>query len=135
MEAQAREAGFLVNAVAADVIRLAPPLTLSVAEADLSRMHFSDSRWRIDGGGVMSDTTTSVRIATKVARHQRIIGLLERNEVSRRANCLSCWLPRASTSRRQRFRVTLDELRAVKVQSSGGMVVYAVPSDGGDPSQ
>lgn len=35
VEAQAREAGFLVNAVAADVIRLAPPLTLSVAEADL----------------------------------------------------------------------------------------------------
>ncbi|MBV9292402.1 MAG: acetylornithine transaminase [Frankiales bacterium] len=34
IETAAREAGFLVNAVAPDAIRLAPPLTLSSAEAD-----------------------------------------------------------------------------------------------------
>ena len=34
VEASARRAGFLVNAVQPDAIRLAPPLILSVAEAD-----------------------------------------------------------------------------------------------------
>ncbi len=33
-ETAARQAGFLVNAVSADAVRLAPPLVLSVAEAD-----------------------------------------------------------------------------------------------------
>jgi acetylornithine aminotransferase len=32
--AQAREAGFLVNAVAPDAIRLAPPLVLTQAQAE-----------------------------------------------------------------------------------------------------
>jgi acetylornithine aminotransferase len=34
VEAAARRAGFLVNAVQPDAIRLAPPLILSVGEAD-----------------------------------------------------------------------------------------------------
>jgi acetylornithine/N-succinyldiaminopimelate aminotransferase len=34
VEAAARQAGFLVNAVQPDAIRLAPPLVLSAAEAD-----------------------------------------------------------------------------------------------------
>ena len=34
MEAAARRAGFLVNAVQPDAVRLAPPLILSGAEAD-----------------------------------------------------------------------------------------------------
>ena len=34
LEAAARQAGFLVNAVQPDAIRLAPPLILSPAEAD-----------------------------------------------------------------------------------------------------
>ena len=34
VEAAARRAGFLVNAVQPDAIRLAPPLILSAAEAD-----------------------------------------------------------------------------------------------------
>ena len=34
MEAAARQAGFLVNAVQPDAIRLAPPLILTAAQAD-----------------------------------------------------------------------------------------------------
>jgi acetylornithine/N-succinyldiaminopimelate aminotransferase len=34
VEAAARQAGFLVNAVQPDAIRLAPPLILSAAQAD-----------------------------------------------------------------------------------------------------
>ncbi len=34
VEAAAREAGFLVNAAAADVIRLAPPLIITEAQID-----------------------------------------------------------------------------------------------------
>jgi acetylornithine/N-succinyldiaminopimelate aminotransferase len=34
VEAAARQAGFLVNTVQPDVIRLAPPLILSTAQAD-----------------------------------------------------------------------------------------------------
>lgn len=82
----------------------------------------------------MSDTTTSVRIATKVARHQRIIGLLERNEVSSQSQLLELLAAEGIDITQATLSRDLDELRAVKVQSSGGMVVYAVPSDGGDPS-
>jgi acetylornithine/N-succinyldiaminopimelate aminotransferase len=32
----ARDGGLLVNAIGADVVRLAPPLTLTAAEADLA---------------------------------------------------------------------------------------------------
>ena len=70
VEVAARTAGFLVNAVQPDVVRLAPPLILSESDADaFSDALPSDPR---RGGGVMSV------LHTKAARHQRIVDVLGR---------------------------------------------------------
>ena len=82
----------------------------------------------------LSSAAKIPRVATKVARHQRIIEVLETNEVESQAGLLALlaqWgfdVTQATLSR------DLDELRAVKVTGSRGAQVYGIPRDGGDPS-
>lgn len=78
-------------------------------------------------------TETGVPL-TKTARHQRIIDLLGAHEVKAQADLIQLLgehdvhVTQATLSR------DLDELDAVKVRSSTGALVYAVPSEGGDRS-
>lgn len=82
----------------------------------------------------MSPTNASIRITTKVARHQRIIALLERHEVGSQGQLMSMLADEGIEVTQATLSRDLDELRAFKVQVSNGATVYAVPSDGGDPS-
>jgi transcriptional regulator of arginine metabolism len=81
----------------------------------------------------VSKTAGAPRVATKVARHQRIIELLEHNEVDSQGRLLDLlreWgfdITQATLSR------DLYELRATKVSGSHGTTIYAIPQDGGDP--
>lgn len=71
---------------------------------------------------------------TKAARHQRIVDSLGRRVVRSQADL-------AELLAHDGFKVTqatlsrdLEELGAVKVRSSDGALVYAIPSEGGDPT-
>lgn len=77
-------------------------------------------------------TDASLRPATKNARHQRIVELVTHHEVRSQGEL-------AELLARGGVRVTqatlsrdLVELDAIKVRSSSGGLVYAVPAEGGD---
>lgn len=81
----------------------------------------------------MSAAKTSTKIATKVARHQLIISLLEHNEVPSQSALLAMLAKEGIDVTQATLSRDLDELRATKVKSSSGAQVYAVPPEGGDP--
>ncbi len=82
----------------------------------------------------MTPAPISVKLATKAARHQRIITLLEHDEVVSQAQILDLLAADGIEVTQATLSRDLDELRAVKVKASSGAMVYAVPSDGGDPA-
>jgi transcriptional regulator of arginine metabolism len=78
----------------------------------------------------MSDS--SLRPATKSARHQQIIDLVTHHEVrsqSELADLLAVDGVRVTQATLSR---DLLELDAVKIRAASGALVYAVPADGGD---
>lgn len=78
-------------------------------------------------------TTPVTRLTTKVARHQRIIEILETREVESQAELqvelsqLGVEATQATLSR------DLDELGAVKAPGASDQLVYRVPPDGASP--
>ena len=82
----------------------------------------------------MNTAKTSMKIATKVARHQLIITLLERNEVSSQSALLAMLAKDGIDVTQATLSRDLDELRATKVKADNGTLVYAVPREGGDPA-
>ncbi|CAM3771357.1 arginine repressor [Isoptericola cucumis] len=85
----------------------------------------------------MSDETTSAASTaptTKAARHARIIDIVRRISIHSQAE-LARELAEAGVSVTQgTLSRDLIELRAEKVRSSSGALVYAVPGEGGDRS-
>lgn len=75
----------------------------------------------------------SPRLTTKVARHQRIIGILESRDVESQVELraelarIGVEVTQATLSR------DLDELGAVKVLGANGQLAYRVPPDGVSP--
>lgn len=82
----------------------------------------------------MTTTKPSMKLATKVARHQRVIELLEHNEVQSQSQLLNLLAADGIDVTQATLSRDLDELRALKVHTESGVSVYAVPQDGGDPS-
>lgn len=82
----------------------------------------------------MTTTKPSMKLATKVARHQRIITLLERNEIHSQSQLLAMLADEGIDVTQATLSRDLDELRASKIQTKSGGSVYAVPQDGGDPA-
>jgi transcriptional regulator of arginine metabolism len=77
-------------------------------------------------------TAAPVLAATKVARQQRIVELLDRQPVHSQAE-LAALLAHAGVSVTQAtLSRDLVELDAVRVRDSSGALVYAVPGEGGD---
>jgi transcriptional regulator of arginine metabolism len=77
-------------------------------------------------------TTDAGVLSTKAARHQRIINLLSRHRVRSQAE-LGELLDEAGLHVTQTtLSRDLVELDAVRVRDSRGVLVYAVPSEGGD---
>lgn len=74
------------------------------------------------------------RVATKVARHQRIVDILEHHEVDSQALLLDLLREHGFDVTQATLSRDLDELRATKAVGPSGVVVYAIPSDGGDPA-
>ncbi len=83
---------------------------------------------------MMTTTKPSMKLATKVARHQRVIELLEHNEVQSQSQLLNLLAADGIDVTQATLSRDLDELRALKVHTESGVSVYAVPQDGGDPS-
>ena len=81
----------------------------------------------------MTRENTPVKIATKDARHQRILTLLERNEVQSQSELLAMLATEGIAVTQATLSRDLDELRVTKVKSPSGAVVYVVPPEGGDP--
>lgn len=82
----------------------------------------------------MSVPGQHTKLATKVARHQRIVALLSRNEVQSQSQLLELLANEGIDITQATLSRDLDEVRALKVRSASGQSVYAVPQDGGDPS-
>lgn len=82
----------------------------------------------------MTGSGQTPRFATKVARHQLIVGLLSRNEVQSQSQLLDLLAAEGIDITQATLSRDLDEVRAYKVRSSSGQSVYAIPQDGGDPS-
>jgi transcriptional regulator of arginine metabolism len=71
---------------------------------------------------------------TKVARHRRIVDLLERTPVASQAALADLLAADGLAVTQATLSRDLDELGAVKVPAQDGALVYAVPSEGGDSS-
>lgn len=81
----------------------------------------------------MTTAKSVPRVASKVARQQCIRQLLEHNEVESQATLLELLFAQGFDVTQATLSRDLDDLRAVKVATQTGDVVYAVPQDGGDP--
>jgi len=81
----------------------------------------------------MTEATTP-RLATKVARHQRIGEALSTHEVGSQAQLSELLAADGFDVTQATLSRDLDELRAVKIVAPSGVLVYAIPQDGGDPS-
>jgi len=73
------------------------------------------------------------RLATKVARHQCIVQILEHQEIESQAALLAQLAQAGFNVTQATLSRDLDELRAQKVDGGAGHTVYAVPRDGGEP--
>lgn len=80
----------------------------------------------------MSRADTPIKLATKVARHQRIIVLLEHNEIGSQAQLLGLLADDGIDVTQATLSRDLDELRAAKIKTPVGGLIYAIPRDGGD---
>jgi transcriptional regulator of arginine metabolism len=78
----------------------------------------------------MSDS--SLRPATKNARHQQIIELVTHHEVRSQGELADLLAVDGVRVTQATLSRDLDELDAIKVRSSSGGLVYAVPAEGGD---
>lgn len=70
---------------------------------------------------------------TKVARHRRIVELLDRFPVSSQAALAELLSADGFAVTQATLSRDLDELGAVKVATTSAGYVYAVPAEGGDP--
>ena len=68
---------------------------------------------------------------TKIARHRRIVDLLDRREVRTQDELRSLLADEGLAVTQATLSRDLDELGAVKVDSQDGGHIYAVPADGG----
>ncbi len=78
----------------------------------------------------MSDA--SLRPATKNARHQRIVELVTHHEVRSQSELAELLAESGVRATQATLSRDLLELDAIKVRSSSGGLVYAVPAEGGD---
>jgi transcriptional regulator of arginine metabolism len=69
---------------------------------------------------------------TKAARHRRIVDLLDRTAVASQAVLAELLAADGLAVTQATLSRDLDELRAVKVPTPDGTLVYAVPAEGGD---
>ncbi|WP_372728192.1 arginine repressor [Nocardioides sp.] len=78
----------------------------------------------------MSDA--SLRPATKNARHRRIVELVTHHEVRSQTELAELLMESGMRATQATLSRDLLELDAIKVRSSSGGLVYAVPAEGGD---
>ncbi len=71
---------------------------------------------------------------TKGARQQKIVDLLARHQVRSQAELAELLAEAGVGVTQATLSRDLDELDAVKIRTSGGSLVYAVPAEGGDPT-
>ncbi len=72
------------------------------------------------------------QLATKAARQQRIVALLNRHPVRSQADLAELLAGDGLRVTQATLSRDLMDLDAVRVRSSGGALVYAVPGEGGD---
>jgi transcriptional regulator of arginine metabolism len=77
-------------------------------------------------------TETSLRPATKNARHQRIVELVTHREVRSQSELAELLAERGVRVTQATLSRDLVELDAIKVRAPSGGLVYAVPAEGGD---
>ena len=75
---------------------------------------------------------TALRPATKNARHQQILDLVTHHEVHSQGELAALLADQGVHVTQATLSRDLDELDAVKVRSTSGALVYAVPGEGGD---
>ena len=75
---------------------------------------------------------TAVRPATKNSRHQQIVELVTHHEVHSQGELAALLADQGVRVTQATLSRDLDELDAVKVRSTSGALVYAVPGEGGD---
>ncbi|SFC80283.1 transcriptional regulator, ArgR family [Nocardioides terrae] len=77
-------------------------------------------------------TESALRPSTKNARHQLIVELVEGHEVRSQGELADLLAEHGVQVTQATLSRDLVELDALKVRSSGGALVYAVPGEGGD---
>jgi transcriptional regulator of arginine metabolism len=79
-------------------------------------------------------TTTGSAPSTKAARHARIVEIVRRTAIHSQAELARALADEGVTVTQGTLSRDLVELRAEKVRSAAGPLVYAVPGEGGDRS-
>lgn len=69
---------------------------------------------------------------TRTARHGRIVDILNRQPVRSQSQLAKLLADDGLTVTQATLSRDLDELGAVKIRNTGGELIYAVPSEGGD---
>jgi transcriptional regulator of arginine metabolism len=87
---------------------------------------------RLQGEGERPSSNPSYRPASKAARHARIISLLTSREVRSQTDLAELLADDGLPVTQGTLSRDLVEIGAYRVRGSGGHLVYAVPSDGGD---
>ena len=77
-------------------------------------------------------TESALRPGTKTARHQQIIDLVTHHEVRSQGDLATRLADQGVEVTQATLSRDLVELDAVKVRSTSGALVYAVPAEGGD---
>jgi transcriptional regulator of arginine metabolism len=77
-------------------------------------------------------TEASLRPATKNARHQQIVELVTHQEVRSQGELVTMLANRGVSVTQATLSRDLLELDAVKIRTASGVLVYAVPAEGGD---
>src|SRR5690606_6781761 len=77
---------------------------------------------------------TNTVAATRTARHQRIVEILNRSPVRSQTELAALLAEDGIAVTQGTLSRDLDELGAVKVRGGDGALVYAVPAEGGDPT-
>jgi transcriptional regulator of arginine metabolism len=75
---------------------------------------------------------SSLRPATKNARHQQIVELVTHHEVRSQGDLVTLLADRGVSVTQATLSRDLLELDAVKIRAASGALVYAVPAEGGD---
>ena len=78
------------------------------------------------------DQGSSLRPATKNARHQQIVELVTHHEVRSQGDLVTMLADRGVSVTQATLSRDLLELDAVKIRAASGALVYAVPAEGGD---